>query len=66
MLGSIAWTETECKKGKKMVFDYPPKMMKYIGSSEDCIEYVDRGPEDLSHMLPRGSALKRCQRALEE
>ncbi len=54
------------QEGKKMVFDYPPKMMKYIGSSGDCIEYVDRGPEDLSHMLPRGSALKRCQRALEE
>ncbi len=54
------------QEGKKMVFDYPPKMMKYIGSSEDCIEYVDWGPEDLSHMLPRGSALKRCQRALEE
>lgn len=26
-----------------MVFEYPPKMMKYIGSSGDCIEYVDRG-----------------------
>lgn len=26
----------------------------------------DQGPADLSHMLPRGSALKRCQRALEE
>ncbi len=66
MLGSIAWTETEHKMEKNVVFDYPPKMMKYIGSSGDCKEYVDRGPEDLSHMLPRGSALKRCQRALEE
>lgn len=66
MLGFIAWAETERKRGKYVVLDYPPKMMKYIDSSGDCIEYVDQGPADLSHMLPRGSALKRCQRALEE
>lgn len=44
----------------------PQCLKKYIGSNGDCTEYVDRGPADLSHMLPRGSALKRCQRALEE
>ncbi|XDV20346.1 hypothetical protein PO909_025693 [Leuciscus waleckii] len=67
MLGSIAWAETERERGMgRVVFDNPPKMMKYIDSSGDCTEYVDQGPADLSHMLPRGSALKRCQRALEE
>jgi len=39
---------------------------KGVVGTRDCIEYVDQGPADLSHMLPRGSALKRCQRALEE